>query len=85
MFNCKVVGIVGDEEKKNWLVSEMGIDEAIIHSKQDTFEKLKLAVGKNGIDVLFDNVGGSILDNCLRFLTAKGVCVCTLEKKKATN
>lgn len=58
IYNCKVIGLVGGEEKRQWLMAQTGADDAIIHSRPDTQDKLKRAVGKNGIDVLFDNVGG---------------------------
>ncbi len=67
IYGCRVVGIAGGAEKCRQLVEEFGYDVAVDYKSPDFPEKLKEACGK-GIDVYFDNVGGEILDLCLRFL-----------------
>ncbi|RFU32917.1 hypothetical protein B7463_g3412, partial [Scytalidium lignicola] len=63
---AKVIGIAGSQEKCEFLVNELGLDAAINYKDQDWAEKLKAAVLPGYIDVYFDNVGGEVLDNCLR-------------------
>ncbi|MDM9379161.1 NADP-dependent oxidoreductase [Chlorogloeopsis sp. ULAP01] len=61
---CRVVGITGSDEKCQWLTQELGFDAAINYKTAD----LESAIAQScpdGIDVYFDNVGGSILDAVL--------------------
>ncbi len=67
IYGCRVVGIAGGEEKCRLLIDEFGYDVAVDYKAPDFAQKLKEACAK-GIDVYFDNVGGEILDQCLRYL-----------------
>jgi NADPH-dependent curcumin reductase CurA len=58
---CHVVGIAGSDEKCHWLTNELGFNEAINYKKEDVFASLR-AKCPNGIDIDFENVGGTILD-----------------------
>ena len=49
----------------------MGFDEAINYRTADVPEALAQAC-PNGIDVYFDNVGGAILDACLKLMNLNG-------------
>ncbi|MCL2923092.1 MAG: NADP-dependent oxidoreductase [Trichodesmium sp. MAG_R04] len=65
---CRVVGTAGSESKCLWLKEELGFDEAINYKNYKPGLELEEAIAKvcpNGIDVYFDNVGGSILDAVL--------------------
>lgn len=68
---CRVVGIAGSEEKCNWITSDLGFDLAINYKTENVAEALAKAC-PNGIDVYFDNVGGEILDACLKLMNIKG-------------
>ncbi|MBD2040920.1 NADP-dependent oxidoreductase [Microcoleus sp. FACHB-672] len=61
---CRVVGITGSDEKCHWLTQELGFDAAINYKTVDLESALAESC-PNGIDVYFDNVGGSILDAVL--------------------
>ncbi|MDF5730611.1 MAG: NADP-dependent oxidoreductase [Rhizonema sp. PD38] len=61
---CRVVGITGSDEKCQWLLEELGFDAAINYTTAD-LEKAIAQSCPNGIDIYFDNVGGSILDTVL--------------------
>jgi hypothetical protein len=61
---CRVVGITGSDEKCGWLVEELGFDAAINYKTADLESAIAQAC-PDGIDVYFDNVGGSILDAVL--------------------
>jgi NADPH-dependent curcumin reductase CurA len=61
---CRVVGITGSDEKCRWLVEELGFDAAINYKTVDLEGAIAQAC-PDGIDVYFDNVGGSILDAVL--------------------
>lgn len=62
--DCRVVGITSSDEKCRWLVEELGFDWAINYKTADLVSALAQSCPK-GIDVYFDNVGGSILDAVL--------------------
>jgi NADPH-dependent curcumin reductase CurA len=61
---CRVVGIAGGPAKCEWVVKELGFDACIDYKAGDVKAGLKEHCPK-GIDVYFDNVGGSILDDVL--------------------
>ncbi len=61
---ARVVGIAGGSEKCAWLTEEAHFDAAIDYQSEEVGARLdELCPG--GIDVYFDNVGGSILDDVL--------------------
>lgn len=68
---CHVVGIAGTDEKCQWITEELGFDQAINYKTENVPESLKSAC-PNGIDIYFDNVGGDILDACLKLMNLKG-------------
>jgi NADPH-dependent curcumin reductase CurA len=55
---CRVVGIAGAAEKCRYAVEELGYDACISHYDADMAEQLAAAC-PDGIDVYFENVGGS--------------------------
>ena len=61
---CRAVGLAGSAAKCEWLTSELGFDVAINYKTEDVGKRLSEACPK-GIDVFFDNVGGSILNDVL--------------------
>jgi NADPH-dependent curcumin reductase CurA len=73
---CRAIGIAGGEEKCRWLVEEAGYDAAIDYRAGNLRQQLKeLAPG--GVDVIFDNVGGKILNDMLAHIaTGARVVIC---------
>jgi NADPH-dependent curcumin reductase CurA len=55
---CRVVGIAGAREKCDYALKELGYDACISHYDADMAEQLAAAC-PDGIDVYFENVGGS--------------------------
>ncbi|MEH6559713.1 MAG: NADP-dependent oxidoreductase [Oceanicoccus sp.] len=55
---CRVVGIAGAKEKCEYAVKELGYDACVSHYDDDMAQQLK-AECPQGIDVYFENVGGS--------------------------
>lgn len=75
---CRVVGIAGSADKCAWLTGELGFDAAVNHRDGDLVESLRTAVPE-GIDILFENVGGACLDAGLTLMRDFGrVVVCGL-------
>ena len=56
--------------KCDWLVKEAGFDGAIDYKSEDVGERLS-ALCPNGIDVFFDNVGGTVLNEVLARINLK--------------
>jgi NADPH-dependent curcumin reductase len=67
----KVVGIAGGAEKCAYIVDELGFDEAIDYKNENVAARLRQTC-PDGIDLYFDNVGGSILNDCLGNLALRG-------------
>ena len=68
---CRAVGLAGSDEKCRWIVDDLGFDAAINYKTEDVPAALKRACPQ-GIDVYFDNVGGDILDACLKQMNLFG-------------
>ena len=68
---CHVVGLTGSDEKCRWIKEELGFDEAINYKTANLPDALSKSC-PNGIDVYFDNVGGTILDECLKLMNLHG-------------
>jgi NADPH-dependent curcumin reductase CurA len=75
LHGCRVVGICGSQEKQEWLTSELGFDAAVSYRDENFRMSLKAAC-PDGIDVFFDNVGGTTLENVLGFMAHGGRIVC---------
>lgn len=75
---CRVVGIAGSDEKCDWITRDLGFDAAINYKKEKVRDALKHAC-PDGVDIDFENVGGSILDAVLeRMNVGARVAVCGL-------
>jgi NADPH-dependent curcumin reductase CurA len=68
---CRAVGLAGSDEKCRWIVEELGFDAAINYRTDDVPAALARTCPK-GIDIYFDNVGGEILDACLKRMNLFG-------------
>lgn len=75
IVGARVIGIAGGAGKCSWLVDELGFNAAIDYKAGGVAAQLREAV-PDGIDVLFDNVGGAILDSCLFAMREHGRIVC---------
>ena len=62
---CRVVGIAGSDEKCELLTSDFGFDAAINYKTHSNMRRAIAAACPNGVDLYFDNVGGSISDAVL--------------------
>ncbi|MBN3872202.1 NADP-dependent oxidoreductase [Nostoc sp. JL33] len=62
---ARVVGIVGSDDKRDYIVKELGFDVGINRKTQELDSALK-AAAPNGIDVYYDNTAGVILETVLQ-------------------
>jgi NADPH-dependent curcumin reductase CurA len=76
-MGCRVIGIAGSDEKCAWLSDGLGIEKAINYKTSDVATELAKVEG--GIDVYFENVGGSLLDAALPNMAMYGrIGICGL-------
>ena len=74
----KVIGIVGSDEKSDWIVNELGFDGAINYKSDDLSGQLA-KLTPQGIDVYFENTGGPIQHHVFERMNAHGrIVVCGL-------
>ncbi len=77
---CRVVGLAGGADKCAYVVDELGFDACIDHKQHRDFKSLAAALdaaAPQGVDGLFENVGGLILDVVLSRMNAFGrVALC---------
>jgi NADPH-dependent curcumin reductase CurA len=72
LAGATVIGLTGSKEKCDWLTAELGYDIAINYKDADWYEQLE-ASAPNRLDVIFDNVGGTILDRSMKLIGMRGV------------
>ena len=75
LHGCRVVGIVGSDEKAAFITEELGYDAAVNYRSETYYKDLKAAC-PDGVDVYFDNVGGVSLEYALRLANLHGRIVC---------
>lgn len=68
---ARVIGIAGGPAKTAKLVDDFGFDAGIDYRADDFTGQLKAATPR-GADVLFENVGGAIMEACIARLTPRG-------------
>ncbi|MDO6618909.1 MULTISPECIES: NADP-dependent oxidoreductase [unclassified Shewanella] len=73
-----VIGVVGSDEKADWIVNELGFDSAINYKTDDLEAKLAQCA-PNGIDLFFENTAGPIQSLIIDKMNPHGrVMVCGL-------
>ena len=61
---ARVVGVAGRDEKRRFVIDELGFDDCVSHLSPTLAEDLRTAC-PNGVDVYFENVGGAVFDAVL--------------------
>lgn len=69
---CRVVGSTGSEEKMDWLTKEAGIDVALNYKTSENLIEDLRRFCPEGIDVYFDNVGGTHLEAAIELMNTHG-------------
>jgi len=68
IHGARVIGIAGSDEKATMLKEEFGYDDVINYKTTTDINKAIADLCPNGVDVYFDNVGGSISDAVIQNL-----------------
>jgi NADPH-dependent curcumin reductase CurA len=75
---CRAVGVAGGTTKCRYVVDELGFDACIDYKANGAREAFEIATPE-GVDVVFENVGGPVFDLALaRMNTAGRVALCGL-------
>ena len=78
IHGCRAVGIAGGAEKCRYVVDELGFDACIDYKAGNLKVEIKTAA-PDGIDCLFENVGGAIFDTLLtRMNPSSRIALCGL-------
>ncbi len=62
---CRVIGIAGGAKKCAWLKEELGFDATIDYKAENNLRGKLKELAPEGVNVIFDNVGGTILNDML--------------------
>jgi NADPH-dependent curcumin reductase CurA len=75
---CRTVGIAGGPEKCAYVVNELGFDACVDYKAGNLQADLKAAT-PDGVDAIFENVGGEIFDACVARMNPFGrIALCGL-------
>ena len=75
---ARAVGIAGGPAKRRFLTEELGFDAAIDYKAEDWRQQLR-AAAPDGADILFENVGGPVMEAVLAQMKIGGrVALCGL-------
>ncbi len=78
LHGCRVIGVAGGKEKCDYVVNELGFDACIDYKGGNLFKDVK-AAAPDGIDGLFENVGGVVMDAVLARMNPFGrIALCGL-------
>jgi NADPH-dependent curcumin reductase CurA len=62
---CSTVGIAGGTKKCQWLQDTLGYDQVIDYKSTEPFEQQLQKAAPQGINIVYDNVGGTMLTTML--------------------
>jgi NADPH-dependent curcumin reductase CurA len=78
IHGCRAVGFAGGPAKCEYVATELGFD-ACIDYKSDGAREAFAAATPNGVDIVFENVGGAVFDMALARMNVSGrVALCGL-------
>jgi NADPH-dependent curcumin reductase CurA len=77
LMGCRVVGIAGSDDKVEWMRSVLGFDGGINYKTTPDIVDEVNRLCPEGVDIYFDNVGGTISDGVISRMNNYGrVVVC---------
>jgi NADPH-dependent curcumin reductase CurA len=74
---CRAVGIAGSNEKIHFITRDLGFDAGFNYKETPDYLARLKDLCPNGIDIYFDNVGGTITDAVMRLIDTRArIAVC---------
>ena len=70
LFNARVLTTAGSDDKLA-RANELGADELINYREKDFAEEVKRLTDKQGVDIVFDHIGGEVFEKSI-FIIKKG-------------
>jgi len=71
LFGARVIAVTSSEQKAEH-ARTLGAHEVIIHTKERIVERVRALTAKRGVDVVFEHVGSSVWDACIKSLSKGG-------------
>jgi NADPH:quinone reductase-like Zn-dependent oxidoreductase len=71
LFGAHIITTAGEEEKL-LRAKKLGADEIINYHEKDFVEEVKRLTEKRGVDIVFEHIGGEILEKSLTIITKGG-------------
>ncbi|MBI4547100.1 MAG: zinc-binding dehydrogenase [Ignavibacteriae bacterium] len=71
LFGSRVITTAGSDEKLS-KAKELGADELINYKIKDFVEEVKRMTDKRGVDIVFEHIGGEVLEKSLTIMTKDG-------------
>ena len=68
IMGCHCIGLTSTEDKARWLEETVGYNRALSREKHPDLPAALREAAPEGLDVFFDNVGGSVLDAAMGHL-----------------
>jgi NADPH-dependent curcumin reductase CurA len=68
---CRVLGIAGGPEKCAWVREVAGADACIDYKRENVWQRLQ-QLAPQGVDIVFENVGGGLLEAAIMSLALRG-------------
>jgi NADPH-dependent curcumin reductase CurA len=68
LMGCTTIGISSTEEKCQWLMDDLHYDHAVNYRLDAPVARQLRELAPEGVDIVFDNVGGDLLDQALECL-----------------
>ncbi|XP_042508459.1 2-alkenal reductase (NADP(+)-dependent) [Macadamia integrifolia] len=84
LYGCYVVGSAGSKQKVDLLKNKLGFDEAFNYKEESDFDAALKRYFPQGIDIYFDNVGGTMLDAALLNMKIHGrIAICGMVSEQS--
>lgn len=71
LIGARVITTVGSDDKIERARS-LGADDVVQHSRQDVVSEVRALTGRKGVEVIFEHVGGALLEKAIGALARNG-------------
>jgi len=71
LHGARVLALTSSEEKAA-RAKKLGADEVILRTSQDLVKEVRRLTDKQGVDIVFDHVGASVWESCIKSLKKGG-------------